>query len=248
MADTPSTVAVIADVHGNRWALEAVLEDIQRRGIQQIINLGDSLLGPLDPAGTADIFIQRHIPSICGNDDRVYITPPATPSKTQLHTQQYLTDEHLQWLRSLPDTLNFSDNIFACHGTPTSDTTYLLEDVSVTGVTLNSIQAISTHVANITQPIILCAHSHIPRTVYLPSQQMVVNPGSVGLPAYTDDLPYPHAMASGSPHAKYVILRQEGESWLVEHIFMPYNWEKAAQAARDQRFPHWSKWIKEGRA
>jgi predicted phosphodiesterase len=47
------TIAVIADIHGNRWALEAVLADIDRRYIGQIVNLGDSLLGPLDPVGTA---------------------------------------------------------------------------------------------------------------------------------------------------------------------------------------------------
>jgi predicted phosphodiesterase len=42
--------AVIADVHGNRWALEAVLDDIARRGIRDIVNAGDHLSGPLDPA------------------------------------------------------------------------------------------------------------------------------------------------------------------------------------------------------
>ena len=51
------SLAVIADIHGNRWALEAVLQDIERRGIQQIVNLGDNLTGPLDPAGTADLLI-----------------------------------------------------------------------------------------------------------------------------------------------------------------------------------------------
>ena len=49
-----TSLAVIADIHGNRWALEAVLQDIDRRGIQQIVNLGDHLTGPLDPAGTAE--------------------------------------------------------------------------------------------------------------------------------------------------------------------------------------------------
>jgi predicted phosphodiesterase len=42
------SLAVIADIHGNRWALEAVLQDIDRRGIQQIVNLGDHLTGPLN--------------------------------------------------------------------------------------------------------------------------------------------------------------------------------------------------------
>ncbi len=66
-----TSLAVIADIHGNRWALEAVLQDIDQRGIEQIVNLGDHLTGPLDPAGTADLLIERTMLSICGNDDRV---------------------------------------------------------------------------------------------------------------------------------------------------------------------------------
>jgi len=68
-----SSLAVIADIHGNRWALEAVLQDIDRRGIPQTVNLGDHLTGPLDPAGTADLLIERDMLSMCGNDDRVLL-------------------------------------------------------------------------------------------------------------------------------------------------------------------------------
>ena len=39
-------VAVISDIHGNRRALEAVLDDIDGRGIDRIVNLGDCLYGP----------------------------------------------------------------------------------------------------------------------------------------------------------------------------------------------------------
>jgi predicted phosphodiesterase len=52
---TMPPVAVLSDIHGNRWALEAVLDDISRRGIRDMVNLGDSLYGPLDPGGTAQI-------------------------------------------------------------------------------------------------------------------------------------------------------------------------------------------------
>ena len=45
--------AVISDIHGNLAALDATLAAIDRAGITQIANLGDSLSGPLDPAGTA---------------------------------------------------------------------------------------------------------------------------------------------------------------------------------------------------
>ena len=37
--------------------------------------------------------------------------------------------------------------------------------------------------------LLLCGHTHIPRTVALPDRSLVVNPGSVGLPAYTEDTP-----------------------------------------------------------
>ena len=45
-------IAVLSDIHGNRWALEAVLEDIERNPVDAVLNLGDVLYGPLDPGGT----------------------------------------------------------------------------------------------------------------------------------------------------------------------------------------------------
>ncbi len=47
-------LAVISDIHGNVWALDAVLGDVARRGLHAVVNLGDSLAGPLAPAETAD--------------------------------------------------------------------------------------------------------------------------------------------------------------------------------------------------
>ena len=90
-----TSLAVIADIHGNRWALEAVLQDIDRKGIQQIVNLGDHLTGPLDPAGTADLLIERDMLSICGNDDRVLFSPAAELSSSQRYTLEQLTEAHL---------------------------------------------------------------------------------------------------------------------------------------------------------
>ncbi len=35
---------------------------------------------------------------------------------------------------------------------------------------------------------------------------LVVNPGSIGMPAYTDDTPVPHAIETGAPHARYAVV------------------------------------------
>jgi hypothetical protein len=48
-------IAITSDIHGNKLVLEAVLNDIRSRGIIKILNLSDSLYGPLDPSGTADL-------------------------------------------------------------------------------------------------------------------------------------------------------------------------------------------------
>ncbi|MER1974122.1 MAG: metallophosphoesterase family protein, partial [Psychrobacter alimentarius] len=44
-----STIAAISDIHSNVFALEAVLADIQHRNVDQIVNLGDILYGPIAP-------------------------------------------------------------------------------------------------------------------------------------------------------------------------------------------------------
>ncbi|MEM6825716.1 MAG: metallophosphoesterase family protein, partial [Pseudomonadota bacterium] len=57
-------IAVISDIHGNSAALDAVLSDIERRGISRIVNLGDTISGPLDPKGTAARLLEANIPTV----------------------------------------------------------------------------------------------------------------------------------------------------------------------------------------
>ncbi|CEJ09983.1 Calcineurin-like phosphoesterase superfamily domain protein [bacterium YEK0313] len=45
-------LAVIADIHGNVLALDAVLADVAGRGADRIVNLGDCVSGPLWPRET----------------------------------------------------------------------------------------------------------------------------------------------------------------------------------------------------
>jgi predicted phosphodiesterase len=242
------TIAIISDIHGNRWALEAVLRDIAQRGIQQIVNLGDSLLGPLDPAGTANLLIDLNIPSIRGNDDRVLLSPPTEPSATLAYVRELLTPAHMEWLHTLPATAVVADDLFLCHGDPSSDETYLLEEISASGVFLRSTQAITASVTGVEQSVILCGHSHFPRTIFLPQGKLIVNPGSIGVPAYTADVPWPHAMESGCPHAKYVILSSVSDTWRIEHVLVPYDWEQAANIARSHHRLDWAIWLASGRA
>ncbi len=241
--------AVISDVHGNVWALDAVLADIARRGIEGMVNLGDHVFGPLDPVGAANRLIKLACPTIRGNMDReIFDNSPAVPGSTLEQNRQALKFHHRAWLASLPPTLVYDGDILLCHGTPGSDCTYLLETVSPTGATLASIEEIETRSDGRAESLIVCGHSHLPRTVLLPAGTMVVNPGSVGLPAYTQDEPYPHRMETGSPHARYAIIRRSESGWQVEHIDVVYDWQRAAEVAAQNGREDWARALVSGRA
>lgn len=100
---------------------------------------------------------------------------------------------------------------------------------------------------DINQRVIICGHSHTPRIIYLSSSKMIINPGSVGLPAYEDELPYYHVMESGSPHAKYSIITKEDINIKVENIALPYCFEQAAECAIRRNRPDWQRALLSGR-
>ena len=241
-------LAVISDIHGNLWALEAVLEDIASRRVDGIVNLGDSLYGSLEPAKTAQRLIQANIPSLSANQERDILEPTQNveASAEFAFIRAQLQPEHLRWLEGQPKTMMVGD-VFCCHGTPSSDETYLLETVTEHGVFLAESPIIQDRLGRVSEPVVVCGHSHVPHTVWLPSGQLVVNPGSVGLPAYDHDVPYVHCMESGSPHARYAILTQTKRGWQVEHIAVVYDWETAARLSEQNGRPHRSLWLRTGR-
>ena len=242
-------IAILSDVHGNTWALDAVLADIQRRGLSTILNLGDSVYGSLDPTGAATRLMTHCALSISGNQDRIVHTPDAaTRQSSDFHfVTSRLSAAQIDWLAGLPNCAQFGA-IFCCHGTPTSDETYLLEEVSPHGVALRDSELVLQAIGKIDSEVIVCGHSHVARTVWLPNGQLVVNPGSVGIPAYDHDQPFLHVMESGSPHARYAILSKNEYGWQVEQIAVPYDWHTAATVARQHGRPDRASWIETGRA
>jgi putative phosphoesterase len=242
-------IAVIADIHGNTWALDAVLADIKRRAITRIVNLGDCVYGSLDPAGTLERLMGANIISIAGNQDREVFdeSEQVRSSRDHQFVTGQLSAEQLAWLEQLPPTQVVED-VFLCHGTPTSDMIYLLEHVTEHGVFLRDSTTIMDYLRDVRQPVVVCGHSHVPRTVWLPDGRLVVNPGSVGIPAYDDDLPYQHVMEAGSPHARYAVLTRQPVGWVIEHVALPYPWSQAADVARRNGRPDRARWIETGRA
>lgn len=245
---TPRKYAVIADVHGNSIALEAVLRDIQNRDVVSIINLGDSLYGPLDPSGTADMLMNPAIRSIRGNEDRViFSSDVGEPCSTLRYVRTVIKAEHLTWLRAMPPAALIDGAFYACHGSPRSDTEYLFWDVSSNGTVLRREEEMAEMVRGMDAPVILCGHDHVPHSIRLPDGTLIVNPGSVGLPAYEDDTPFHHVMQNDSPHARYALVIEEHGRWEIEHRRVIYDWDAAAVMAESNGRRDWAHWLRTGK-
>ncbi|MDN4494468.1 metallophosphoesterase family protein [Ureibacillus aquaedulcis] len=238
-------IAVISDIHGNLDALQAVLLDIKNRGIKEIYNLGDSLYGPLFPIETYRLLVKEKIQSIRGNCDRILLDSD-TDNATVQYVQDLLGEDQKEWISNLPFSLETEDFYF-CHGTPSSDVGYLLEEMSPNGSMLKKTEDIMELVKGISQNIIFCAHTHIPRVVYLPNHKIVINPGSVGLPAYEDELPIYHKMESGSPYGNYTIVTKQEDECFIEQILIPYNRDEAIRQSEKNGRSDWVKALQTGR-
>jgi predicted phosphodiesterase len=229
-------------------ALNAVLEDIEDRDVHKIVNLGDILSGALFPRETADRLMPLGLPTIAGNHEcQVLHDDPATMGPSDRHALTTLRADQIQWIASLPATLRLRKNVLLVHGIPSSNLVYYLETVGNQGVRPATMREIQERSGSADEQLILCGHSHIPRIAQLDDGRLVVNPGSVGLQAYTSDYPSPHAMETGTPHARYAILEQRGFSWLAEFLAVPYDWQQASLQAEANGRPDWARALRTGR-
>lgn len=225
-------IAVLSDVHGNVLALDAVVADLARRRVDQVINLGDHASGPLWPRETVAFLMEQRWLQIAGNCDHAIVhRPVAELGASDRFALERLTTRQREWLAALPPTARGAGDVLAVHGTPTHDDVALVETVEHGRGRLATPAEIAERLGAASAPVVLCGHTHVPRIARVGSA-LVVNPGSVGLPAYDSDDPEPHVMESGSPDARYAILERFDRGWSVELIAVPYDHRAAAEQAR----------------
>lgn len=227
-------IAVLSDIHGNLPALEAVVKDMARRGADQVVNLGDSLSGPLLPKETAQFLMAQNWVHLAGNHERQLLNLHAhsSPSDTYAHAQ--LGNAEFAWIATLKPAQAFAEDVLLCHGTPSSDVVGLLETAEQAATS----DEIEERLADTPVGLVLCGHTHVPRSVRRESQ-LIVNPGSVGLQAYEDEHPYPHVVATGSPDARYAIVERVGGEWHASLISVPYKHADMAKLARLRNRSDW---------
>jgi putative phosphoesterase len=233
-------LAVISDVHGNLPALERVLSHLESQSPDAIVNLGDCVSAPLWPEETFARLRALDIPTVRGNHDRWVAEPPRDgESATVGFSRRALSDDQISFLGGLPASLTISDEILAVHGTPSSDTDYLMEESVDDRLTVATAERISARLGDTTASLILCGHSHQQHAVFAGGNRLVVNPGSVGCPRYADNK-LPERNEAGSPHARYAVVTGSHGKWSVEFFILDYDWSRVVSRAMEMGRPDWA--------
>ena len=238
-------IAVLSDIHGNIPALEAVVNDIKQRRVDQVINLGDHISGPLWPKETIEFLMNQNWMHISGNHDKnLLINIPGKLGPSDSYASQFLNKIEIKWLESLPESFE-TYGMFLFHGTPANNNMYLLETVENEKAGLSTQKEIMKRLGEVKSKEILCGHSHIPRVVEILGS-IIINPGSVGLQAYHDAKPEHHIMETGSPHARYAIIEYKKKIQNVQMISVLYDYNIASRQALNNNRPDWAEALDSG--
>lgn len=240
-------LGVIADIHGNVLALQAVLGALRQRGVTQVVDLGDLVSGPLWPAETLALLRDAGIPTLRGNHDRWVAEGGGGASDA--FARAALTAEEAAGLGALPMHLRPLPGVLAFHARPDDDDAYLLEDVTEGRMVPARVAEVAARLGATAETLILCAHSHQPVIRQLPDGRVVVNPGSVGMPAYEDPTPPAHVCETGAPQARFAVLEVEaGRLVSADLVALAYDHEAAAARAAANGSAKWARWLATGEA
>lgn len=228
-------LAALADIHGNAYALDAVVTAVTDMRVDLVVNLGDSVSGVVDPAATiATLRDHSEFISVRGNHERQLLTLAAT----QMGTVDRIADlalsaEDRRWLDRAQMIQRPYPRVLAFHGSPIDDTCHLLHTVGRNGLREASDDEVIARLGDAygRHDLFLCAHTHLQRVRRLPDGSVVVNPGSVGWPAYADDTPHPHVIEAGTPHARFTVVEHDDSGWTAEEYSIEYDSESAAARA-----------------
>jgi predicted phosphodiesterase len=212
-------VAILSDVHSNLHALQAVLADVDIRGLTEIQCPGDIVGYGAYPNETVGILRKRCRTAICGNHDQAVIrinTAGMNPmaAAAVLWTAKNISAEAVDYLRSLKAhevAIVDGSKVAIYHGSPRYDDEYVYE-------TDASSDLLEMSGAN----ILIMGHTHVPYVKRLP-KGLIANAGSVGQPRDND------------PRASYLILDTSEPNATIVRV--AYDVKAASQAIIDAGLP-----------
>lgn len=224
-------VAVLSDIHGNFQALESVMEDIKLNKCEKILCLGDLAMAGPQPSMVIDyIRQQNNWEVIQGNTDKLIAdfspkvfedVKKGFPVMAHALADDVLVieDDKKEYLKNLPPQKSLTIDgvkVLLVHGSPRRNN----EDI-LPGMPLKEIEEM---LVGFEEDIVFCGHTHMPAGYQTNNKQTVVNVGSVGRPMTPE------------PKACYVIADFQDGGFSIEHRFVDYDRETAAQIISARNF------------
>lgn len=216
-------IAVFADVHSNLYSLEAVLKDIESKGIDRIYCVGDLVgYGPR-PNEVIELIRSQKIPTVMGNyDDAIgnmrlicgcdYKDEESLRlgEKSISWTRDNTSAESKAWLSGLPAEIRETisgHRILFVHGSSKALNEYLYENTPE--------EYLNQLLKENEVDVLICGHTHLPYVKRIESG-LVINAGSAGKPKH------------GNPNATYVVIDFTDGTLCPDIIEIEYNYEDTA--------------------
>ena len=150
--------AIIADIHGNLEALQAVLKDAKEQAVTHYACLGDVVGYGANPKECLDIVREMKIPTIKGNHDE-YCSSGKDPEgfneyarEAILWTRAQMTEDDLKWLKDLK-YIRIMANFTLVHST--------LDGPNHWGYIFDKLEAAASFPYQQT-PLCFFGHTHVP--------------------------------------------------------------------------------------
>lgn len=213
-------VAVVADIHGNYHALDAVLADLAQQGIDQIIVNGDSV--NRGPDSVKVLQRLRNVPhrQTLGNHDDLMLMALEPNGKNSWLSEPFWASVRyaateleaaglLEPFRTLANHLEFTEHgskFIVAHGSPRHYREGLGQFLTPEVFS----EILEEHPAD----FLIGSHTHRP-FVYEWGPHTVLNSGAVGMPF------------NGDPRAQYLILEHRNGAWTWRFRRIPYDRDAA---------------------
>jgi len=227
--------AILSDVHGNIDALRTVMADVEARGVESLVCLGDFVGYGAEPNACIETLRARVVHAVAGNHD------PAACGRLKLHyfnddaaeaarwTDVHLTDAHRTYLAELPFMVSWR-GFRLVHATPSEPAAW--EYVLSPQDALLELDAFDEQTC-------LFGHSHYagifvcrgddvrytrePEVRMQDGLRYMVNVGSVGQPR------------DGDPRAAYLVIDEAKRT--LTHVRLEYDVEAAGRRIREAGLP-----------
>ena len=233
-------IGLISDIHGNRIALDAVLAELERDGVDRIVCLGDVAVGP-QPAEALARVRELGCPVVMGNWDACFLEgmPAARDEvgrklvETGEWWARFLSDEDREFMRSFERTIELDlgggREVLFFHGSPHS-----YDDWIFSTTPDDQLRAmLDGH----SEAMLVGGHTHI-QLIRRFEKSVIVNPGSVGLP-FVEWWPRPVRIA---PWAEYGILRSDDGKLSMELRRTAFDVKAFLRLSRESGMPHAEWW------